>query len=280
MDLRLASVKRLIPARAHPVARRVLVRARFRGVGPTDALLASYPKSGSTWLRFLLAQLLAGQDPDYASVRAAIAPVGRHHRAPALLGSGGRVLRTHEPVDPFPGVDGQPVCYLVRDARDVCVSYYNHRRRQGVEVDFDTFAHRFLDGRVDGVGPWVDHVAGARVAALRHRGPWLALRYEDLLADPVTHLGRVLDLLGAEASPQARAEAVAANSRERMRAKEDDRFRRRVGMDAGGLPPERRPFAEVAGAEVRARFASLADDELAAWGYRPTASPPTGSGQG
>src|SRR5215213_5359484 len=141
---------RLLPGGVRPFARRQLVRARFRGLRPSDVLIVSFPKSGSTWLRFLLAQLLTGEEADFESIRRLIPPVGSHRNAPELLPGGRRIVRTHEPLVPYVGAEGEPVIYLVRRPDDVLLSYADHVQRQGGDTDDMTdFADTFLLGAVD-----------------------------------------------------------------------------------------------------------------------------------
>ncbi len=270
------ALARLVPARARPALRAGVVRYRHLGLRPADAMVVSYPKSGSTWLRFLLAQALSGQEADYASIRERIAPVGRHRAATALLPSGGRLLRTHEPLTPYRGRPGQPVVYLLRDARDVCVSYYNHRRRQGEDCAFEVFAERFLAGSVDGVGSWPAHVRSSRAFEGRGISPLLRLRYEDLRSDPEARLTDVLAFLGVESTGLDLAKVVAANTREQMRAKEDDAFLGRVGMDRPvSLAPERRPWHELVSPALAERFDRACGAERSASGYPSGRSRPS-----
>ncbi|MGH8905767.1 MAG: sulfotransferase domain-containing protein [Egibacteraceae bacterium] len=210
-------VGEFLPARLRPVARRPLIRFRQFGLTPVDAVLVSYPKSGSTWLRFLLGSVLGGQEVDFDSVRDALPPIGRHRGAPRLLPSGGRVVRSHEPLDALTGRGGQPVVYLVRDGRDVAVSYLHHLRRiGGFTGDFAAFLPRFLSGTIDGYGPWHTHVQGA----LAPRDRQLTVRYEDLRRATVSELARILAFLGVEPEVNLLEAAVAANAKDRMRAKE------------------------------------------------------------
>lgn len=265
-----------VPTALRPLGRRALVRYRFLGLRANDALLVSYPKSGSTWLRFLLAQILGGSEADYGSIRDTVAPVGRHRGAPAILPGGGRMLRTHEPLAPYRGRMGQPVVYLIRDPRDVCLSYFNHRRRQGATSEFPSFAQRFLDGRVDGVGSWHRHAETARDFASGPQRDCLCLRYEDLNADPVVRLLELVAFLGLEADEGVVSRAVADNTRDRMREREDPSFLSRVGMGGASLPPERRSFAELAPESLRACFDRICGPEMQAWGYPTPGRAPLG----
>lgn len=262
---------RLLPTAVRPAARRQLVRYRYLGLRPADALLVSYPASGSTWLRFLLAHALTGDEADFDSIRRTVPPVGRHRRAPAILRGGGRVVRTHEPLLPYFGRPGQPVLYLVRDARTVALSYFDHLRREGrFRGDVSEFLERFLHGSLDGYGSWPDHVMTAFAFERTASGPFLRVRYEELRSAPVMALRGVLTFLGHEVDDDFLAQVVAANTKDHMRAKETaSQFLTRRHSD--GTPvvrPEREHgWADVVPPEARARFERACDTALAAAGY-------------
>jgi hypothetical protein len=71
------------------------------------------------------------------------------------------------------------IIYIVRDVRDVAVSYYHHAAT-GWDMDFDKFLGRFLTGKVP-VGSWFDHLEAWWPE--RHSSRVLFLRYEDIVTD-------------------------------------------------------------------------------------------------
>ena len=99
---------------------RRLAPGRDAAVYPDDVFLVSYPKSGNTWMRFLVGNLVFPNDPiTFANVE---------RRVPSIYGMSGRKLRlvprpryikSHEPFHS----KYQNVIYVVRDPRDVAVSY-------------------------------------------------------------------------------------------------------------------------------------------------------------
>jgi hypothetical protein len=265
---------RLVPPSLRPLARKPVVRYRFLGLRPADAVLASYPKSGSTWVRFLLTHVLAAREADFDYIRETMPRVGRHRRAPAVLPDGGRFLRTHEPLQPFYGPAGQPVIYLVRDGRDVCISYFNHVCRQGYSGELAEFADAFLNGRVDGYGTWHEHVLAGLAYGGVAKGPFLLVKYEALRADAIGELQRMLDVLGVQADRDALAAAVAANEREQMQAKEADSkllAARSSGTQYGTA--ESRSWSEAASSMLQARFERVCGPALRAAGYDPSTPP-------
>lgn len=253
------------------VARRTPLRAavqwrRHRGLTAADAYVASYPRSGNTWLRFMLVQLATGEPADFVSVDRLSPPVGTQRGAPPLLPGGGRLVKTHEPwrADYARGV------YLVRDPREVVVSWYSVLRADpGRLDDLGDFVRAFARGRIAGYGSWRDHVEGW-VAAAR-RAPIRVERFEELRGDPHAFVARAARHLGIGADPSAVEAAVATNSAEGMRALERANLdyltglgRRSQGVRAGAAPPWRDVLTDRQLAELRP------DLELARqFGYAP-----------
>ncbi len=73
-----------------------LLWIRHHGFRPSDIFTASYPRSGSTWLRFILAEILAGQSSGFKGVNLLSPDVGEHSGAQPLLPGAGRLIKTHE----------------------------------------------------------------------------------------------------------------------------------------------------------------------------------------
>ncbi len=195
---------------------------RHRGVTPADALLASYPKSGNTWVKLMLAHALTGVAASFDEQEDAIGRVGGRTDVPALLPGGGRILKSHEPFSAGVRAPG-PVVYVVRDGRDVAVSYYQQFVRTGLNPGaFSSYLPRFVAGKVDGFGPWGAHVTSWLDGRVANDGRLLTLRYEDLLEDPLGGLQQALDFLGASVEPEVVEAAVEANRFEQMRRRETE----------------------------------------------------------
>jgi hypothetical protein len=248
-----------------------VVVARHRGIDARDAVLASYPKSGNTWLKFMLADLLTGAEIDFEAADKVVPSIGAHDAGPRLLPGGGRLLKSHEPYRHVYGRRYGRAIHLVRDGRDTAVSYYFHelRRRGSWEGErFSRFLELFLSGRLDGYGVWHEHVCSWLDERATERVR--LVRYEDALADPLGELREIAEFLGLETPDGALEAAVERNDFGRMRAREEastiaDRWQRRdirfIREGASG------GWREVFGPEDRERFGAVAGDVLERLGY-------------
>jgi Sulfotransferase domain len=197
------------------------VAYRHAGVSSRDAFLVSYPKSGNTWLKFMLTYLLSGSEADFDNDSTVVAEIGSHRGAPRVLSGGGRLIKSHEPYSGPQKRLYRKAVYLARDGRDVAVSYYYTLIRRGLySGDFGPFLRLFLDGRVDGYGPWHEHVESWLSSPLDQGSELLVVRYEDLLNEPVRKLSAVMEFLGTPVTRERAEEAVHTYSAERMRERE------------------------------------------------------------
>jgi hypothetical protein len=196
-----------------------VVGYRHRGLKPTDAFVASYPRSGSTWLRFLLLELLTRDDAaGFDSVNQMIPDVGGQQSCPPLLAGGGRLIKTHEAYRS----EYRKAVYLVRDARDVVISEFEYESaNERISEDFEAFVMLFLRGRVNGYGSWQDHVASWLDSSLAADDRLLVVKFEEMKAHTEDTLSEILDFLGVSRDRMAIREAIANNNLQRMKEKED-----------------------------------------------------------
>ena len=191
-----------------------LAWVRHRSLIPADVFVASYPRSGNTWLRFMLFQLLLGQSPSFNHVDLLVPDVGKQNKARPVLAGKGRVIKTHEPYRS----EYKKAIYLVRDARDVALSEFAYQHALGlVGDDFDHFLGRFLRGEVNPFGSWTDHVNSWMSAKDEGRAEILVVRFDDLRRTPEIHLGKMMEFLAVPITADTIRQAVADNSVERMR---------------------------------------------------------------
>ncbi|KAJ6801786.1 cytosolic sulfotransferase 15-like [Iris pallida] len=206
----------------------MMVRKLFEA-RPTDIILATLPKSGTTWLKALLfATVNRNSSPSPTGNLATLNP---HQCVPflevELYGDGARVpdmdsiasprlLATHIPFHFLPNsvVDsGCRVVYLCRNPKDNFVSFWHFinkvRKNNGgeplpLEVGFD----HFCQGRSPG-GPFWDHMLGYWKASLQVGGcNVLFMRYEELMKDPTAELKRLAEFVGCPFTQEEQANGV------------------------------------------------------------------------
>jgi Sulfotransferase domain len=178
--------------------------------------LVSFPKSGNTWTRFLIANLLHPEEPaNFDNIDRLVPESEGLTRNELAKMARPRIMKSHE------YFDGRfrKVVYIVRDPRDVAVSqyhFYRKRRRIDDEFSIDQFVTRFIAGETSDYGSWADNVASWLVT--RQNTPdFLLLRYEDMVAHTASALTRVAEFLGVKATPEQIAQAVERSSADQMR---------------------------------------------------------------
>jgi hypothetical protein len=185
-------------------------------VFPDDTFLVSYPKSGNTWVRFLLANLI------HPNETVGFSNINRLLPAPGVLSKRflkslprPRILKSHEPFD----VRFKKVIYLVRDPRDVAVSEYHFdlkKRYIEPDVTLEQFVKRFIAGTTSSYGSWWEHTASWIGARYGNPG-FLLVRYEDLLSDSIGETAKIAEFLGIQADRERLQAAVERSSADRMR---------------------------------------------------------------
>ena len=162
-----------------------------------------------------------------------IPAVGFHDGAPRLVGAG-RMIKTHER---FRGSYGRSV-YLVRDVRDVLISWYRVTREDPDDLEgLRPFVFDFMSDRASPYGSWIDHVNSWR-AAKRRGDEVLIRRFEDLKAEPAAVLEDVVAFAGATVDRMRIEEAVRRNTPSelhRLERESREYLRRAFGYRSRGV---------------------------------------------
>ena len=196
-----------------------VVRLRHRGLRPSDAFLVSYPRSGTTWLRFLLTHVLTGRPADFDPLDQPVPYIGEHERAPALLPESGRLVFSHE----VTGAGDRRVIYVVRDPRAVALSEFRWLERRALAPgSLDLFIRGFVRGRSNPWGSWDHHVVAWTQRESAREGRLHLVRFEDLKTETLNVLVDTVRFLGIDPPLELIREAVADNTFERMRQKEEE----------------------------------------------------------
>jgi hypothetical protein len=188
-----------------------------------DIWVVTYPRSGTTWVQFLLYQLTTAGDMGFAHLND-VAPwferslaIGTHRSEDFERPARPRLFKSHLTPGWLP--PGGRVVYVERDPGDVAVSYFHfYRSHLRFEGDFEAFYDRFQKGRVQ-YGAWADHVA--EWAAASRRRPVLWLTYEGLRADPEGAVERLCDFCVPAADAPTRERALRRSRFEYMKQHEE-----------------------------------------------------------
>lgn len=228
-------------------------------MAPTKSLvwLASYPKSGNTWMRIFLANYLFNLDKpvpinevhrigmgdsiakayekvakgafDPGDVRQTLRLRTPMLRAIANNGAEVNFVKTHNrnarisDVELVPNALTRSAIYILRDPRDLVLSYARHYAQtpavatQAIAAPTN-FVMADATATTQWLGSWSEHVSGWLG---EKRFPVLALRYEDMQTDPAETFGKALSFIGVPADPARLERAIRFSSFDEVRAQED-----------------------------------------------------------
>lgn len=187
-------------------------------VYPDDTFVVSYPRSGNTWTRFLIANLVhPDQDVRFTNIEKLIPDTSSQSNRALKATPRPRIIKTHEYFDHrYP-----KVIYIVRDPRDIALSYYDFQRKY-MQIDdrypLEQYVDDFVNGRLISIdwGTWAENVASWLYTRGKHK-EFLLLRYEDMMQDTTRELARIAEFLGVNPEPNRLQKAIQRSSADRMR---------------------------------------------------------------
>ncbi len=219
-----------------PMARLERVRHIIEADPAHRVHIVSFPKSGRTWCRVMLSrykQRLFGI-PEFHLYLHRLYSAGPKP-APQILfshGAGNYPTNRKEArwyylrkalgweIDTVAKMDishckGAKVVFVVRDPRDVVLSYYHHRSKRLPSYRFPGSASEFLRDRHFGIGHLVAFMNFLVVQAARHEHMFLF--YEDMRQDPYTEMEKLLRFGGSFMDEEALRDCIQYGSFENMR---------------------------------------------------------------
>ncbi|KAJ3607785.1 hypothetical protein NHX12_024836 [Muraenolepis orangiensis] len=144
---------------------------------PSDLLIATYPKAGTTWTQEIVDLLLHQGDPEVCSRGLDLLKV----MPPP------RVIKTHLPFQLVPEGFWKNKCkviYVARNAKDNLVSYFHFDRMNQTQPEpgpWDSYIQKFMDGK--------------RYWEEREKNNILYLFYEDMKENPRREVERIMRYL-------------------------------------------------------------------------------------
>lgn len=185
------------------------------------AWLVSYPRSGNTWIRLLLANIQHPEKPQgYIAMEKLVPDL---HQLSKVYKCNFNDLKKKN-LDWNPVVikshfislleySDWPCVYLYRDGRDVVLSYYLFERyMKKHNLTWHEYLEQFIAGNIQ-FGGWKEHVEHW----MNKSGSILMLSYEDLFDHPVETMQVVCNFLEINPTKETIEEAVIKTSYKRLR---------------------------------------------------------------
>ncbi|XP_058075850.1 cytosolic sulfotransferase 12-like [Magnolia sinica] len=192
----------------------MIERQRHFKAHDTDILLATTPKSGTTWLKALAFAIVNRthypypQHPLLTSNPHKLVPFFEVDNYPNNQNSdpdsicSPALFCTHVPYIALPQSIKDSDCkvvYLCRNPKDVFISLWHFMNKRKTETQSLISLEKALDLFCAGIspfGPFWDHVLGYWKASLESPQKVMFLKYEDLKKEPIVLLKRLAEFLG------------------------------------------------------------------------------------
>lgn len=159
----------------------------IKEIRETDLFVTSYPRSGNTWVRYILAYLQRGvQQPISMNELGVLVPDAYHSVELINATQGPRLIKTHEPF-----LEACPrVVYIHRDYREAAVSYWLFMRRlTGYRGCFSEFLRGSIPHQH---GSWKEHALALRRRCSSDPGTIFVVPYDSIVNDFVGTVGRLV----------------------------------------------------------------------------------------
>jgi estrone sulfotransferase len=188
----------------------------LKNLKTNDSLLVSYPKSGNTWVRFYLCNLLflieeIKVDVDFKKLDETMPELGASDLSKEWLYKFPRIVKTHK--SKWFCFDKYKSILVVRDPRDVMVSYFyylNKSKQKNAKVP--SVFSEFIRSKKYGLIPWFEFYNHW----LKH--PDLTvIYYEDMLDETLETFSRFNKILDIDVSDEFIYEAILLSSSEKIK---------------------------------------------------------------
>lgn len=172
-----------------------------------DRFLVSFPKAGSTWVRYFLCEILcqrSDEENTSMDVTNRLMPEFAHRSLflPWRFDECPRIIKTHQKHNCFFG--SKDAVLIIRDPRDIVVSFFHYA----------TGSRDYAFG--GSMGDIIRHPRMGLEACLSHYKSWenhaqLILRYEEVKASTYAEFSKLLDFYGLVRSEEEIRLAIAAS---------------------------------------------------------------------
>lgn len=184
-------------------------QGKYLKIQKSDVFVTEYPKSGITWISFIIANLISDREINFSNFRSFVYPIYSYDKSYLDSITGKRYFKSHEPYQPsYP-----KVLYLLRDPRDVSISYYNwfKKYRSDFNISYDEFLLDFLTVGVSIYGSYKDHVTDW-IENSKDSNKFLCIRYEDMIKDSYCEVKKIVNFLEISVSDEKILDSIKLSS--------------------------------------------------------------------
>ncbi|VAX09070.1 hypothetical protein MNBD_GAMMA26-2272 [hydrothermal vent metagenome] len=214
---------------------------------PTDILITTAPKAGTTWMQQILHQLHTGGDTEFKSIDEVVPWLELPRKNSSTeerlayyeLLENPRIFKTHCTYPQTPGSDVVRIILSSRDPRDCCVSFYHHimdmtdEAIAEVNINRLTSFNEYFDQWIEH-GPWFRNIE----SWWPHKddGNLLWLRYQDMKQDLPGAIDSILNFLNWQRTPEEMERVLRYTSFEWMK-EHTEKFSNQMDHTKSGFKP-------------------------------------------
>lgn len=201
---------------------------------PTDVLITTPPKAGTTWMQQILHQLRSGGDTTFTAIDKVVPwlEIQRDGKSwQEILQyfetlAEPRIFKTHCTAEQTPGIGTAKIILTSRDPRDCCVSFYHHLMNMTDEARAQKQIP-FPESFAEHVDLWLEFAAWYRNVKswwpYYHHPKVQWLRYQDMKTDINACIDQITDFLQWRITDEQKKKVLEYSSFEWMKA-HDEKF--------------------------------------------------------
>lgn len=204
--------------RKKPPEKAVPVRKFPFEVKEDDVFIVSFPKSGNTWVRFLLGNYITENAVNFKNAHLIIPDMHFNPAGIAEIKFHPRLIKSHLAFQP----EFKRAIYIVRDGREAAVSLFYYMRKMkeiAATITLSEFLENYFFPGKTAFGFWDKHVLSW--IDQPDKSKVLLIRYEDMIRDTAHELRRMVEFCGWPVDEAKIASAVAHSSFDSMKKDEE-----------------------------------------------------------
>jgi len=163
--------------------KKAAIKLGLSSVYDSDVFIASFPKSGNTWLRFIIANMITNEHITLKNIDQYIPDI-YNFKTYINKNPEPRFIKTHHAYyESYP-----KTIYIHRDYRDVLISFYHFQKSLG---KFDGEFKTFIETMNSPFGSWNNHVSTALKFKEKYPDRILILSYEAVMVNPKKYIEEI-----------------------------------------------------------------------------------------